>query len=71
MKMGYFYTMGACINCGGIFSFNANLVPSSSALTGHREPICSNCIEHINSIRIEKGLEPIVPLPGAYEAEEE
>jgi hypothetical protein len=69
--MGYFYAMGPCISCGGIFSFNANLVPSSSALTGHREPICSDCIERINSIRIEKGLAPIVPLPGAYEAEEE
>jgi hypothetical protein len=69
--MGYFFAVGACIGCGGIFSFNPDLVPSTRAATGHREPICANCVAHANPLRIKNGLEPIVPLPGAYEAEEE
>jgi hypothetical protein len=42
-------------------------VPSSSAVTGKREPICLACVEKLNPIRVKNGLAPIVPLPGAYE----
>ena len=43
-------------------------VPSCSAVTGKREPICRQCVDRINPARINNGLQPIVPLPDAYEA---
>ena len=45
--------------------------PSSSAITGEREPICQACVDQLNPIRIKNGLQPIVPLPGAYEPQDE
>jgi hypothetical protein len=36
-----------------------------------REPICRNCVERVNPQRIKNGLEPIVPLPDAYEPVDE
>lgn len=69
--MGYMMAMGPCIGCKRTFSFNPNKVPSSSAITGKREPICANCVARINIKRKELGLALIVPLPGAYEAEAE
>ena len=32
-----------------------------------RKPICASCVELANPLREERGLEPIRPLPGAYE----
>jgi hypothetical protein len=69
--MGYMMAVGACIGCGKTFSFNPNSVPSSSAVTGKREPICRACVDRINPRRVEAGLAPIVPLPDAYEPAEE
>jgi hypothetical protein len=69
--MGYLIAHGACIGCGGLFAFNPHLVPSSSAVTGEREPICRACVERLNPIRVKRGLAPIVPLPGAYDPSEE
>jgi hypothetical protein len=71
MTMGYMLAIGPCIGCGQTFSFNPERVPSSSAITGKREPICQGCVERLNPIRIAKGLQPIVVLPGAYEPEPE
>jgi hypothetical protein len=51
-----------------VFSFNPVCVPSCSAVTGKREPICRNCVDRVNPIRIANVLEPIVPLPDAYAA---
>lgn len=65
---GFFFALGHCIGCGNIFSFNPDRVPSCSAITGKREPICLDCVERVNPIRIANGLEPIRPLPGAYDA---
>jgi len=65
--MGFYIATGSCIGCGRTFSFNPDRVPSSSAITGQREPICQVCVERINPVRIKNGLAPIVPLPGAYE----
>ena len=59
--------MAPCIGCGQIFSFNPMRVPSSSAVTGKREPICRACVERLNPMRRANGLEPIVPLPDAYD----
>jgi hypothetical protein len=43
-------------------------VPSCSAVTAKREPICQVCVDRVNPMRIKNGLEPIVPLPDAYGA---
>jgi len=68
--MGYALCMGPCIGCGAIFSFNPMRVPSIR-VRGEREPICRACVERVNPVRIANGLEPIVPLPDAYEGCEE
>ena len=69
--MGYYLAMGPCIGCGRTFSFNPDKVPSTSAVTGTREPICQGCVDRINPMRVKNGLQPIVPLPGAYEPQAE
>jgi hypothetical protein len=57
------------VACHRPFSFNPHKVPSSSALTGTREPICRLCFDRLNALRVKRGgLEPFPePLPGAYE----
>lgn len=67
--MGYMFVISFCFGCGRPFHFNADLVPSI-LVDGVREPICGRCVEAANPIREERGLEPIVVLPGAYEPEE-
>jgi len=69
--MGYMLAMGNCIGCDRLFHFNPEKVPSCSAVTGKREPICADCVARVNPMRIKNGLEPIVLLPGAYEPEPE
>jgi hypothetical protein len=64
--MGYAMCTGACIGCGKVFSFNPVRVPSIR-IKGSREPICQACVDRVNPTRIANGLEPIVPLPDAYE----
>lgn len=59
--------MSGCIGCGRLFSFNPMRVPSIT-IKGTREPICLVCVERVNPMRIANGLEPITPLPGAYDA---
>lgn len=68
--MGAMFAMGACIGCKKVFTFNPDLVPSTSALTGTREPICEECFDAINRFRKSKGQEPFVAAPGAYEPAE-
>jgi hypothetical protein len=70
LVMGYVICTSACLGCGRVFSYNPVLVPSVT-LRGTREPICGVCVERVNPMRIKNGLEPIVPLPGAYDACEE
>lgn len=65
--MGYALGFGPCAGCGRPFSFNPVRVPSVT-IAGSREPICAWCVERANPLRIANGLDPIVPLPGAYEA---
>lgn len=69
--MGYALAMSPCIGCGRLFSYNPMRVPSCSAVTGKREPICAECVARVNPMRIANGLDPIVPAPDAYEACEE
>jgi hypothetical protein len=59
-----------CAGCHRIFAYNPLRVPSV-VINGKREPICSFCVERVNPIRVANGLQPIVPLPDAYEAIDE
>jgi hypothetical protein len=63
------HAIGNCAFCGNLFDFNPHLVPVL-VIDGMREPVCRECIEHANPMRIKLGLEPIAILPGAYEPEE-
>jgi len=66
--MGYAFCTGECFGCRRIFSYNPMRVPSiRHPLTNHREPVCLTCVNRVNPDRIKNGLDPIVPLPGAYE----
>jgi hypothetical protein len=64
---GYAFCMGPCISCGRVFTYNPHKVPSSSAVTGRREPICRGCIDAINAKRREMKLAPFEIQPDAYE----
>jgi hypothetical protein len=68
--MGVFIAFGECFCCRRPFGFNPNLVPSYNH-KGTKHPICKDCIDEANPKRIENGLEPIVPLEGAYEPADE
>lgn len=68
--MAWMSVIGPCIACGRVFSFHPERVPSSSAITGQREPVCRPCMDRINGKRREMGLEPFEILDGAYDAEE-
>jgi hypothetical protein len=59
--MGY----GPCVGCGRVFGYNPIHVPSIR-INGEREPICRECIEAANPVRIANGLEPCVIHPEAY-----
>lgn len=65
--MGYAMAMSPCICCNRVFSYNPVKVPSTSAITGTREPICRECLALINKKRKEKGLLLIQADPQAYE----
>lgn len=63
----YAFATSRCFGCKRIFTYNPVRVPSIP-INGSREPICATCVERVNPLRIANGLEPIVPLPDAYEA---
>jgi hypothetical protein len=65
--MGFVSAMGTCIGCKRIFNFNPVRVPSIT-INGSKEPICANCVERVNPMRIKNGLQPIVPAVDAYDA---
>lgn len=64
---GYVLAWSPCIACGRVFSYNPHRVPSSSAVTGQREPICQPCMHRLNAKRKEMGLEPFQIHQDAYE----
>jgi hypothetical protein len=78
--MGLMFVFGNCCACGDVFDFNAERVPSIRGRyaadgfkpdpAGEREPVCRNCFEKFNRIRIARGLQPVALLPGAYEPQE-
>ena len=68
--MPYMQAFGDCIICGQLFAFNPLTVPSTSALTGDREPICRGCMTVINEKRVAQGLKPFEVAADAYDAAE-
>lgn len=64
--MGYAIAFGPCVCCKVPFGFNPVRVPSIT-INGQREPVCKQCIDKANPLRVEKGLPPIVPAADAYE----
>jgi hypothetical protein len=68
--MGYVQCIGPCVACKKVFAYNPQRVPSLT-IDGERKPICRECVERANPRRIAGGLDPIVPLPGAYEPADE
>lgn len=67
---GCMFASGHCIVCRGFFTFNPITVPSTSAFTGEREPICSHCIGSINTRRAGRGLPPWPVARDAYQCAE-
>jgi hypothetical protein len=68
---GYALAYAPCVRCRQPFGFNPVRVPSSSAVTGEKEPICPACFDWLNTHREALGL-PKWELPeGAYEPCEE
>jgi hypothetical protein len=65
---GFVAIIGECISCRRTFSFNPHRVPSTTAITGEREPICSDCFDELNRRRVANGLEPFERHPDAYDA---
>ena len=64
--MGLVAVWSACGGCGRVFSYNPHRVPSVR-VDGVRVPICRDCIEAANPVRVERGLEPFQVHPDAYE----
>lgn len=64
--MGWVMAHSECFGCKRIFAYNPHRVPSIRHF-GERQPICRDCVEYVNPLRIENGLEPIVIHPEAYE----
>jgi hypothetical protein len=67
MSEGYVFAMGDCIVCKRLFTFNPVSVPSTSVITGSREPVCRSCMDWINAKRATLNLAPFPILPDAYE----
>jgi hypothetical protein len=68
--MGYFFGLSPCYGCKVPFTYNVDRVPSL-IVNGVREPICADCVTRANELRKKNGHPLIVPLPGAYEPEDE
>jgi len=64
--MGYVFAMVTCFACRQPFTCNPMKVPVC-VHDGGRHPVCLACVHRVNPQRVKQGLEPIVPLPGAYD----
>jgi hypothetical protein len=65
--MAWVQCIGICVGCKQTFTFNPVRVPSVT-INGTREPFCGSCVARANPVRIANGLDPIVPLPDAYQS---
>jgi hypothetical protein len=68
--MAFLTCTSPCYSCKQLFTYNPYRVPSLT-VEGTRQPFCQSCIDRANPKRIANGLEPIVPMPGAYEPYDE
>lgn len=68
---GYVMAFSPCVCCQNIFGYNPHRVPSTSAFTGTREPVCSDCMDKINTKRATLGLPAFPVNADAYEAIDE
>lgn len=62
----YGFAILVCFGCNQPFTCNPVRVPVC-VHDGDRHPVCAHCVIRVNPQRVKMGLEPIVPLPGAYE----
>ena len=62
--------IGTCGQCGRSFASNPNYVPSTRLPDGQQVIFCRDCVEAANPIRQQRGLQPIIIHPLAYEPEE-
>jgi len=75
--MGFAFMYSECPLCGGLFASNPLTVPSVRIRLGvydptaEREAICRGCMDALNRLREDQGLEPISISPDAYEPTEE
>ena len=68
--MSYLWLLGACGQCGRLFSANPDFVPSLRLPDGRQLIFCRACVEAANPERIRRGLPPIQVHPLAYEPQE-
>lgn len=60
--MGYVMVTAPCGMCGIPFMFNHKYVPSLK-----NKPYCGNCMEMVNNLREERGIDKLEIHPEAYE----
>lgn len=68
--MGYALMFSACCSCGRVVGYNPMRVPSVR-IDGVRQPLCRDCVDRANNLRIAQQTDPIVVLPGAYDPVDE
>jgi hypothetical protein len=71
---GWVVVMSPCVTCRRVFGYNPHRVPSIPigpdgwpTPGGDRKPICRDCVERVNPIRVANGLDEIVIYPDSYE----
>ena len=70
--MGHAFVTSECFGCNRLFCYNPLRVPSiKSPYTGVKEPICFECVQRVNPMRIKNGLPPIKPFRDAYDPVDE
>lgn len=62
--------LGKCIVCDRLFMCDPDYVPSV-LVDGQLEPLCQPCVDYVNPMRMESGLDPIVAHPLAYQRPDE
>lgn len=64
--MGVALVMSECFGCKRAFMYNPIHVPSLR-VKNVRQPVCLDCVNKVNPVRIKNGLAPIIPHRDAYE----
>jgi hypothetical protein len=64
--MGWTMAFSPCCVCGKCFGYNPRRVPSTSAITGIKEPVCEPCMGRVNERRRSLGIEPVIIMCDAY-----